>query len=346
MNQILYLNFYFKERHLLRHALILFTGVLGVISQACDQSSRPRLYDTWGTDSQHTSVDDRDTVDNNEVDRDWGTDCDKNPGYDSETDWSKDDSETDWSTDDSETDWTSNNDTETEVVKEPDYSTRVCVDVAPTDDYTCQEQAEWGKCNDDFMQGYCMVSCGWCEDYLSGSSGMCPDVLNCPRRVDGNFMSCGCMAVDGLGENKRKLLNAGAIVYMLASAMLETNSMDTSYPYGDYKSGDAFNAGVCKQNWGMMRQCHSQWNYLEADDFDTSAVLNSNPALDVQVYNECRDMFGANWWAGHRNGSTGLEYPYTDDIANFKIAMDWTYQMIRDEHTQDNIRMWVNIGAI
>ncbi len=37
-------------------------------------------------------------------------------------------------------------------------------DVTPPSEprYTCQQQAEWGKCSESWMQGYCNISCGRC----------------------------------------------------------------------------------------------------------------------------------------------------------------------------------------
>jgi hypothetical protein len=133
---------------------------------------------------------------------------------------------------------------------------------------------------------------------------------------------------------------------MLASAMMETELMDaTTYAYGDNKTGDSFNAGVAKQNWGMMRQCHPAWNGMSASQYATSAAMNTDRALDVQVYNQCRSYFGDRWWGGHRDGSAGLMNPNTADIMNFKAAMDWTNSMLGG-HTTDDVRFWVDVVAI
>jgi len=37
-----------------------------------------------------------------------------------------------------------------------------CVDIAPDNVYTCEQQAGWGKCNEPWMQGFCMKTCGTC----------------------------------------------------------------------------------------------------------------------------------------------------------------------------------------
>jgi hypothetical protein len=73
--------------------------------------------------------------------------------------------------------------------------------------------------------------------------------------------------------------------------------------------------------------------------------MNTDRALDVTVYNECRSMFGASWMAGHRNGSSGLANPNTPDIQLFVDASNWTHSMI-DCHLTDDVRFWVIVPAI
>ena len=56
---------------------------------------------------------------------------------------------------------------------------------------------------------------------------------------------------------------------------------------------------------------------------------------------------GANWWAGHRNGASGLMNPSTADISNFKAARDWTYDRIQEgDHFCDDVRFWAMVQAI
>jgi hypothetical protein len=182
--------------------------------------------------------------------------------------------------------------------------------------------------------------------------GKCPTSLSCPNAGNGTIM-CGCQVANGIGNSKRAILGAGAsqsasdqplVQYMLASAMIETADMTTNYPLGDGKTGDSFNAGVAKQNWGMIRVCHTAWNNLRSTAYATSEQMNSDRQLDVQVYVECRKHFGNNWWAGHRNGSAGLQNPNTADIQNFKAGEDWTNQMIQNGgHQCDDVRFWVNL---
>ncbi|KAJ3052260.1 hypothetical protein HK097_006624 [Rhizophlyctis rosea] len=47
-----------------------------------------------------------------------------------------------------------------------------CQDLAPSADYTCEQQAGWGKCNlteNPWMNGYCQVTCNACPQYAPRS---------------------------------------------------------------------------------------------------------------------------------------------------------------------------------
>jgi hypothetical protein len=61
--------------------------------------------------------------------------------------------------------------------------------------------------------------------------------------------------VPGLGRRKQQVLKTGGLDF-LASAMMETEKMDTNYPYGDNKRDDSFNAGICK-----VRHLVGTWSY-------------------------------------------------------------------------------------
>jgi hypothetical protein len=183
-----------------------------------------------------------------------------------------------------------------------------------------------------------------CVPPPSTVTGDCPRTLSCPV-VNGVTLTCGCTWVDGLAERKAVIMaTAGATQYFLASAMMETANLMADYPLGDNKTGDAFNAGLAKQNWGMIRRCHPAWNSQTATQFMTSTAMNSSLALDIQVYTECRNMFGNDWWSGHRNGYNNLGTS-TQDIQEFKGAMDWTNTQLTG-HLTDDVRFWVTIRAI
>jgi hypothetical protein len=158
-------------------------------------------------------------------------------------------------------------------------------------------------------------------------------------------MDCGCYSIKGLGKNKAALFAAGGNRAMLASAMMETDTLTADYAYGDNKTWDSFNAGVCKQNWGMIRECHPEWRSLGAGDYARAAAMNTDRALDAKVYLECRAYFGERWYAGHRAGWGGLQDSNTQDIRNFTAAAKWTERMVVG-HECDDLRFWVDVPAI
>jgi len=181
-----------------------------------------------------------------------------------------------------------------------------------------------------------------------GSDGLCATTgggscgtVSCPSGLE-----CGCYTVNGLGANKAAILAAGGNLEMLASAMMETETMTADYRLGDGKTGDSFNAGVTKQNWGMARQCHPAWQGMSSSQYSTSTAMNGDRALDATVYKECWTFFGDKWFGGHRNGSSGLQNPNTSDIQRFKSAWEWTRTQIGTAHQCDNVRFWVNVPAI
>jgi hypothetical protein len=161
--------------------------------------------------------------------------------------------------------------------------------------------------------------------------------------------TCGSYAISGLGARKVQVRNAGANVLDLAVAMLETDNMGTNYPYGDRKTGDAANFGIFKQNWGMLRVACSRFKGQSASSWNNGAALNSNLAADIQCLHESQKYYGINkWFAGHRNGSSGLANPNTSDIAAYRNGVYW----IRDQlnassaNLSNNTRFWVYVRPI
>jgi hypothetical protein len=157
--------------------------------------------------------------------------------------------------------------------------------------------------------------------------------------------SNGSYTVSGLGSRKQAILNAGGDVLDVAIAMLETENMQSNYTYGDGKTGDSANFGIFKQNWLMIRTV--QYSGKTASDYNTGAALNSSLSLDVQVLNKSQSYYGIDkWFAGHRNGETGLNNPNTADINNYKNAVYWIRDQLNNGHLSDDIRFWVDVPAI
>jgi hypothetical protein len=64
---------------------------------------------------------------------------------------------------------------------------------------------------------------------------------------------------------------------------------------------------------------------------------------------DCQEYYGYDkWMAGHRNGATGLQNLYTQNIQNYKNAIQWIQQQIdsNSKYKWDDTRFWVNVPAI
>ncbi|KAE8373411.1 hypothetical protein BDV26DRAFT_285137 [Aspergillus bertholletiae] len=160
----------------------------------------------------------------------------------------------------------------------------------------------------------------------------------------------GNYAVQGLGERKQAIMSAGGNTMDMAIAMLETEKMDTStYPYGDGKTGDATNFGIFKQNWMMLRTSSSEFLGQKVEDVKNGEVLNSDLKKDIKARHDGEQKYGFDvWFAGHRNGASGLQNPNTQDITNYKDAIKWIKSQIESDkkYESDDTRFWVDVVAI
>lgn len=162
-------------------------------------------------------------------------------------------------------------------------------------------------------------------------------------------MSCGSYTVSGLGSRKQQVLGVGANSLDLAVAMLETDNMGTNYPYGDNKTGDAANFGIFKQNWLMLRSACDSFSGRSASQWNDGAGLNNDLSWDVYCLHQSQNHYGTNtWFAGHRNGSTGLNNPNTTDINNYKTAIYWIQSQINSSsaNLSNDTRFWVQVPPI
>ncbi|MFE1320542.1 carbohydrate-binding domain-containing protein [Kitasatospora phosalacinea] len=162
-------------------------------------------------------------------------------------------------------------------------------------------------------------------------------------------MTCGSYSVSGLGSRKQQVRSAGGNSLDLAVAMLETDTMTSDYAYGDYKSGDAANFGIFKQNWMMLRAACSQFSGQSEGQYNNGAALNGNLGQDVSCLHQSQNHYGINtWFAGHRNGSSGLANPNTGDINNYKAAIYWIKAQIdaNSANLSNDTRFWVQVPAI
>ena len=178
----------------------------------------------------------------------------------------------------------------------------------------------------------------------SGGSGGGTSTAACPSGV-----TCGSYNVGGLGARKQQVRNAGGNALDLATAMLETDNMGTNYAYGDNKRDDAANFGIFKQNWGMLRVACSRFRGQSTAQWNNGAVLNSNLSADIQCLHESQSYYGVDrWFAGHRNGSSGLANPNTADINRYRTAVYWIRDRINSNsaNLSNDVRYWVNVPAI
>ncbi|KAG1456643.1 hypothetical protein G6F56_006784 [Rhizopus delemar] len=159
----------------------------------------------------------------------------------------------------------------------------------------------------------------------------------------------GSYTVNGLGKRKQQILRNGGGVWDLAIAMLENDHLSTNYAYGDNKSGDSTNFGIFKQNWFMLRTSASQFKGQSTGQVKNGAVLNKNLRADIKARQDSQNFYGADkWFAGHRNGQSGLSQPHTQDIENYKNGVNWIHDQLASnkKYLSDDTRFWVDVVAI
>ncbi|KAJ5222424.1 uncharacterized protein N7469_008664 [Penicillium citrinum] len=186
---------------------------------------------------------------------------------------------------------------------------------------------------------------------LFGALALIPAVISSP--TTGSKLSArddrGTEIVSGLGARKQEVTGAGGNTRDLAIAMLETNTMTTDYTYGDGKTGDSTNFGIFKQNWYMLRHSASEFLGKSAVQVDEGAILNTDLDKDIKARHDGEEKFGFDvWFAGHRNGESGVNNPNTPDIQGYKDAVHWIQQQIESDkkYQSDDTRFWVNVQAI
>jgi hypothetical protein len=171
---------------------------------------------------------------------------------------------------------------------------------------------------------------------------------SCPT-VNGTTLSCGSYTISGLGSRKQQVLDAGASVLDLAVAMLETDTMQANYTYGDGKTGDSANFGIFKQNWYMLRTSCSDFSGQSASQYNNGAVLNSNLGEDVSCINQSQSHYGlTQWFAGQRDGQSGLSDPNQTVIAEYQAGVEWIESQLNSSsaNRSNDTRFWVSVPAI
>ncbi|KAB8067769.1 hypothetical protein BDV29DRAFT_163033 [Aspergillus leporis] len=160
----------------------------------------------------------------------------------------------------------------------------------------------------------------------------------------------GTQTVKGLGERKQEIVKAGGNTMDMAIAMLESDAMDAStYPYGDGKTGDATNFGIFKQNWMMLRTSATEFLGQKPEDVKNGEILNTVLSKDIKARHDGEKKYGFDvWYAGHRNGQSGLDNPNTQDINNYRSAVKWIKSQLEGDkkYQSDDTRFWVEVVAI
>lgn len=167
---------------------------------------------------------------------------------------------------------------------------------------------------------------------------------HCPAK-----MECGSYTIAGFGTRKQQIFGSGATTLDLAVAMLETNTMQATYPYSDGKTGDAANFGIFKQNWYMLRTACRRFSGGVSNSYPGGAVLNNSLSTDVTCLHQSQNYYGINlWFAGERDGQTGLSSPNLPTIIMYKTAVYWIQSQLMSQSTNrsNNTRFWVQVPAI
>lgn len=192
----------------------------------------------------------------------------------------------------------------------------------------------------------------WLQRQDAGTPQKAPDAgvpQNTPKEKHGQYR------VQGLGgmiliARKQAILSSGGNALDMAVAMLETETMQANYKYGDGKTGDSANFGIFKQNWFMIRTSSNKYASLTAKDYNVGAQLNASLKWDIEVLHTSQQKYGIDkWFAGHRNGETGVKNSGTADINTYKNAVYWIRDQINSDPTKylrDDTRFYVQVGAI
>jgi hypothetical protein len=92
----------------------------------------------------------------------------------------------------------------------------------------------------------------------------------------------------------------------------------------------------------------NHWTLLHTYS-ETNALRSSDLYADVAARWDCQNYYGYDkWFAGHRNGASGLANPNTADIQNYKNAIQWIQSQIdsNSKYRSDDTRFWVNVTPI
>lgn len=82
---------------------------------------------------------------------------------------------------------------------------------------------------------------------------------------------------------------------------------------------------------------------------DYLTTRSSDIYADVASRWDCQEYYGyQKWFAGHRNGATGLNNPNTEDIKFYRESVEWIQSQIDSNpmYKSDDTRFWVDVTPI
>jgi hypothetical protein len=190
-----------------------------------------------------------------------------------------------------------------------------CTDEYPYDDgYTCQQQAGWGKCDEDWMQDVCNLSCGRCGDASAvpddvsaacGDTGTPPDLgadAGAAPSLDCAGASDECPMATGLSYACKQRFALG-INYAWRNFGADFGGLEAWSLSGPSGAEADYNAdlarmranGVSVVRWWMFPDLRGDGIELDADGnpsgISTDAVADIEMALELAQRNDLYLVF-------------------------------------------------------
>lgn len=110
----------------------------------------------------------------------------------------------------------------------------VCEDIYPYDDgYTCEQQAEWGKCDEAWLVGYCNMSCNRCGE-TTGTGGAAVDYGGARDVFDQYTEKQPIAPTPPMGWNSWNRFGCNVnedLIQEIADAMVQSGMKDVGYQY-------------------------------------------------------------------------------------------------------------------
>ncbi|GAB4814157.1 hypothetical protein N2152v2_001203 [Parachlorella kessleri] len=205
-----------------------------------------------------------------------------------------------------------------------------CSDTPPPNSgASCQQQKNWGKCGDSFMQGYCLASCGKCTIASpspapsSSSSGGCTDVpppnsgVNCQQqkawgKCSDGFVQGYCLASCGkCAASASPSPSPSPPPSPASSSSSNSGCSDVPPPNSGAscqqqkawgKCSDSFMQGFCLASCGKCTSSPS------APAQSTSPSSSSTPQVPASSSSTASAQDGAVYYKGFQNGFSSWSF--------------------------------------